>query len=170
MKRIFWGVALCALFALLHPATSTACGDKFFVHYASVTKARVRLMAKPWAILMYRDPSIKATENALGKDMLRALKNAGLNIRDVGSRLEFESAINNEVFDVILLAYSATEGVEKTLREAGKNAKILPIVDAENETEQKLAREHYGNIIKDTDRTSTKILILSDVLLEAEEK
>jgi len=130
-------------------------------------KAQVYVCAKLGAILMYRDPTIKATENALGKDMQRVLSNAGHNVRVVDSRQEFENALKNEVFDVILSGYSACQDAENTLREAGKKAKIVPVVDKENEVELKSARERYGNIINDGDKTSTKVLTVGEVLLEA---
>ena len=99
--------------------------------------------------------------------MQRALSNAGYNVRVVDSRQEFESAIKSDAFDVILSGYSAAEEVQKALREAGKEAKLLPVVDKENNTEMNFAKERYGNIIKDTDRTSTKVLTVGEVLLEA---
>lgn len=116
---------------------------------------------------MYRDPNVKATENALGKDMVRSLSNVGHNVRVVDSRQEFESAIKNDVFDVILSGYSACQDAENTLRDAGKKAKIVPVVGKENEAELKAARERYGNIINDGDKTSTKVLTVGEVLLEA---
>lgn len=170
MKKIRLFVALSALLVFLGSTTSFACGDKFVVRFASVMRARMALMAKPWAILMYYDQNSKATENALGTDMLRALKSAGLNVRTVSSREEFEGAIQNDMFDVILVGYSAAGGVEKALSEAGKKGKIVPIVDAENDNEKNLAKERYGKIIEDNDRMSTKLQMLSEVLQEEDNK
>jgi hypothetical protein len=167
MKNIHCCAALCVLFVLESPTISLACGSKFLVKNGTVKKSQCYVTGKPGAILMYLDPNVKATENALGKDMQRKLSNVGHNVRVVESRQEFESAIRNEVFDVILSGYSACQDAENTLRDAGKKAKFVPVVDKENEVELKAARERYGNIINDGDKTSTKVLTVGEVLLEA---
>ena len=167
MKKILCGPALCALVVLLRPAASLACGDKFLVKTGIASKVIVCCWAaKPAAILIYRDPNNKATENALGEEMLRMLTSAGHSVRVVDNQQEFESAIKNDVFDVIVSAYSAADDAEKTLHEAGKKAIIVPVVDKKNETEKNSAEEQYGHIIKDDDRTSSKVLVITELLLD----
>ena len=99
--------------------------------------------------------------------MLSRLNRAGHDVRVVENRKEFESAIRNDVFDVILIGYPAADEVEKALNETGKKAKIVPVVDKKNKTGIASARERYGSIIKDRDRTSTKVLTVNAVLSEA---
>ena len=167
MKKIFCCATLCALFVLQRPTASIACGDKFLVKTGIASKVVVCCWAaKPAAILIYRDPNNKAAENALGEDMQRMLTNAGHTVRVVDNQKDFESAIKNEVFDVVVSAFSAAAAAEKTLHDAGKTARIVPVVDKENETEINSAKERYGHIIKDDDRTSSKVLVVTEVLLD----
>ena len=168
MKKILCATGLCVLFVILYTTTSFACGDKFLVKGRHVRKVQCFVMDKPGSILMYRDANIKATEKGLGKKMLSRLSKAGHDVRVVENRKEFESAIRNDVFDVILIGYPAADEVEKALSETGKKAKIVPVVDKKNKTEIASAKERYGNIIKDRDRTSTKVLTVNAVLSEAD--
>ena len=95
MKNIFGFIVLCGLFVLQSTATSIACGKKFLVKNGSVKKAQCYLTSKVGTILMYRDPNIEATENALGKDIQHTLSNAGNNVYVVDNRKDFESALKN---------------------------------------------------------------------------
>jgi hypothetical protein len=168
MKKWLCATGLCALFVILYATTSFACGNKFLVKGRHVKKAQCFVMDKPGAILIYRDANIKATQKGLDKKMQSRLSKAGHEVRVVENLEEFESAIKTDAFDVILLGYSAADEVEKALNETGKKAKIVPVVDKKNKTEIASAKQRYGNIIKDRDRTSTKILTVNAVLSAAD--
>ena len=170
MKKILSAVGLCALFVVLYTATSFACGNKFLVKGKHLSKVQFCAVDRPAVILMYRDANIKATEKGLNKKTQSRLSKAGHDVRVVENREEFESAIRNDLFDVILIGYAAADEVEKALNETGKTAKIVPVVDKKNKTEIASARERYGNIIKDRDRTSTKILTVNAVLSQADKE
>jgi len=168
MKKMLCVTGLCALFVILYATTSFACGNKFLVKGKHMSKIQFFAANKPGSILIYRDANIKATEKGLNKKMQNRLTKAGHLVRVIENREDFETAIKNDVFDVILVGYSATGEVEKALSETGKKAKIVPVVDKKNKTEIRSAKERYGNIIKDRDRTSTKILTVNAVLSEAD--
>ena len=169
MKKVFCSFVLCALLVLQYPTASIACGDKFLVRTGGVSKALACcLAAKPAAILIFRDPNNKATVNALDMQLELMFTKAGHDVRFVDNQREFESVIKNNVFDVILLGYAAAGDAEKILHEVGKKAKIVPVVDNENETEIKSAKAQYGDIIKSDDQTNDKVLVVAEVLLDAE--
>lgn len=164
MKRIICTVMLCAIFILSSSAISVACGQKFLVKNRGVSKSQCYLTDKPGNILIYSSSGINNNASALNKNLHRALTGAEHNVIVVGTQDEFENAVKNDDFDLILCEYSAIEEVEISLREVENTVRILPAVDNENEKEKKSAKEKYGTVIKNSDRTSTKILTVNKVL------
>ena len=170
MKKIICASAVSALFILACANTTLACGLKFLVMNGGVSKAQCFGMAKPGAILIYRNSNDAATEKALGEDFERTLSAVGHTVRVVDSWEGFESAIKSDAFDMVLSGYSATGEMEKALSDAGKMAKIVPVVDKGNKTEVEAAKKRFGKVIKNSDRTSTKVLTVNEVLVAKEKK
>lgn len=164
MKKIIFAVVLCALFVISSYSTSVACGQKFLVKNRSVSKSQCYATDKHGSILIYSNSGINGEKSALDKNLHRALAGAEHNVSVVETLDEFERAVKNDDFDLILCEYSATEEVEKSLREVENAVRILPVVDNDNEKEKKSAKEKYGTVIKNSDRTSTKILTVNKAL------
>ena len=164
---------LVVLFLFGAPAIF-ACGNKFLVKNGTMSKAQCLSMSKPGNIRMYRDATIKGTEEILNKDLSRALRSSGNDVKIVENRDEFESALKKDAYDVILVGLSAAVGTEKTLQESGivaaKNAIIIPAVESENAGDVASAKEQFGTLMKDTDRTMTKLLRVGEALIALEKK
>jgi CheY-like chemotaxis protein len=167
MKKSLLAIAFLTAFFSQIPSEASACGDKFLVKHGTLAKARCMAGLKTGSILIYRDPTSKVAEKALGKDLERTLVNSGNTVVVAESREEFESALAKNDFDVVLTDYAAAQGAERSLKSAGKKARIVPVVEKDNESEVRSAKERFGSVIKDADRTSTKTLIINEVLVEA---
>lgn len=167
MKRSFLVAAIVATLGFQIPSNASACGDKFLVKHGTLAKARCMAGLKTGSILIYRNPASEAAGKALGKDLERTLVNSGNTVVVVENNDDFESALTKKDFDIVLLDFAAAQGAERSLRTAGKKAKIVPVVEKDNEANIRSAKEHFGSVIKDADRTSTKTLIINEVLMEA---
>jgi hypothetical protein len=167
MKKTGLFVSLVLTLIILVSSAGNACGDKFLVKHGTLTKARCMAGIKMGTILLYRDPNTKAAESALGKDLERTLVNSGNTVRVVETSGDFENALRNEEFDVVVSGYAAAQSAERILKNAGKTATLIPVVEKENESEVHAAKERFGSVIKDTDRTSTKSLIINEVLTKS---
>lgn len=149
---------------ILSPSIGKTCGDKFLVKNKNVTKAQCLLSGRPGAILIYQSSNDEATEKALGKSTQRALINIGHEVDVVESQAAFEDALKNESYDVVLAWYAQVDAAEGILRAAGKSAHIVPVVAKANEAEVVSAKARFGSVIKDTERTSTKLLIINETV------
>jgi hypothetical protein len=170
MKKVLCSLFLCLLFLLQYSVPALACGDKFLVKNGGVRKAKLFSCARSGAILLYRNSDNKATEKALDKEFERVLDNAGQDVRIVDNRKDLESALKSNAFDVILVGYGDAPSVEKLLREAGKESKIIPVVNNDNQQEIDSAKAQYGDVMRTDDRTSTKVLLVGEALLHIQKK
>ena len=164
MKKVIGVAAVAVVLAFCSAPLGFACGQKFLVMNRNVSKAQCFMTAKTGSILIYRHSGGEAAVKALGVDLERTLSAVGHRVKVADSPEALGNAIKGEAFDMILAGYAISPEVEKALSEAGKNAKIVPVVDKENKVEVKTAKERYGSVIKTSDRTSTKVLTVNEVL------
>lgn len=167
MKKIVFVIVLAGALVLGGLSKGFACGQKYLVKNFAVNKAQCYTAAKPGTILIYKTANDAVTGKAFGKDFERSLAEAGHKVMVVEGAEVLKSTVGSETFDVILSGYPTVEEVEKALQQAGKKAKLVPVVDKSNKAELDAAKGRYGNVIKNTDRTSTKILMLNEMMEKA---
>jgi len=137
-----------------------ACGDKFLVTSRGTRYQLAPAVRKPAAILIYTNPASEVPKALAGVPVEATLRSVGYRPTTVATPTEFEKALSQGGWDLILVGLADAEAVSKR---ALSNAGVLPVVVNATVAEMKQTRKQYPVVL----RAPTKSQILLAVIDEA---
>lgn len=158
--------ALCAAsLALLTGVGSVnilrACGDKFLVTSRGTRYQLAPAARKPAAILIYTNPASEVPKALAGVLVDTTLRRVGYRPTMVGTSAEFEKALSQGGWDLILVGLADAEVVSKRVQ---GHAGVLPLVVNATPEEMKQARRQYPVVLKAPAKSQAFLAAIDEAL------
>ena len=159
-------MSLCASSLLLLAGISSvnillACGDKFLVSSRGTRYQIAPVVRKPSAILIYTNPASEVPKALAGVPIDATLRSVGYRPTTVGTPAEFEKALSQGGWDLILVGVADAEAVSKRVQ---SNAGVLPVVVNATAAEMKQTRKQYPVVLKAPTKSQTFLAAIDEAL------
>jgi hypothetical protein len=138
-----------------------ACGDKFLVSSRGTRYHLAPAVRKPAAILIYTNPASDVPEALAGVPIDATLRSVGYRSTTVGTSAEFEKALSQGGWDLILVGLADAEAVSKRVQ---SYARVLPIVVNATVAEMKQAKKQYPVVLNATAKSQTFLAVIDEAL------
>ncbi|HLF13412.1 MAG TPA: hypothetical protein VI932_00800 [Bacteroidota bacterium] len=171
MKQLF--VVLFTLISLILTfiPTSHACGSKFLVKGFKLNKSQSPRIGEASKILIYLAPQTDAVEDALDRDFQYQLNAMGHAVYLVESLEDLNTVLKEDrAIDLVICGLPAIGEAERALHQAGVQAVLMPVVEQDKPEEVTAARAKFGSVIKDSERTLAKVLMVNTMLKDRPRK
>src|SRR6266852_4500631 len=156
--------SLCAASVLLLTGISSvnillACGDKFLVSSRWTRYQQAPAVRKPAAILIYTNPASEVPKALAGVPVDATLRSVGYRPTIVGTPAEFEKALGQGGWDLILVGVADAEAVSKRVH---SNAGVLPVVVNATAAEMKQTRQQYPVVLNAPTKSRTFLAVVDE--------
>lgn len=129
-----------------------ACGDKFLVATRGTRYQIAPAARKPAAILIYRNPASELPTALETIPVEAVLRNAGYRPTMVASAAEFENALKQSGWDLILVGLSDAQAVSHRVK---NTASVLPVVLSSSAASIKQNKQQFPVVLKAPAKTRT---------------
>jgi hypothetical protein len=158
--------ALCAASLVLLTGISSvnillACGDKFLVSSRGTRYQQAPAVRKPAAILIYTNPASELPKALASVPVDATLRSVGYRPTTVGTPAEFEKALSQGGWDLILVGLADAEAVSKRVQ---SNAGVLPVVVNATAAEMKQTKKQYPVVLKAPTKSQTFLAAIDEAL------
>jgi hypothetical protein len=158
--------SLCAASLLLLTGISSvdillACGDKFLVSSRGTRYQQAPAVRKPAAILIYTNPASELPQALASIPVEPTLRGVGYRPTTVGTPAEFERALSQGGWDLILVGLADAEAVSKRVQ---SNAGVLPVVVNATAAVMNQTRKQYPVVLKAPTRSQTLLAVIDEAL------
>jgi hypothetical protein len=158
--------ALCAASLVLVTGIGSvnillACGDKFLIASRGTRYQLAPAVRKPAAILIYTNPASEVPKALAGVPVDATLRSVGYRPTTVGTPGEFEKALSQGGWDLILVGLADAEAVSKRVQ---SNAGVLPVVVNATAAEMKQTRKQYPVVLKAPTKSQTFLAVIDEAL------
>ena len=158
--------ALCAAGLVLLTGINSvdillACGDKFLVSSRGTRYHLAPAVRKPAAILIYTNPASDVPKALAGVPVDATLRSVGYRPTNVETPAEFEKALTQGGWDLILVELADAEAVSKRVQ---SHAIVLPIVVNAKVAEMKQAKKQYPVVLKAPTKSQTFLAVIDEAL------
>jgi hypothetical protein len=159
-------MALCAFsLALLMGIGSVnillACGDKFLVSSRGTRHQQAPAVRKPAAILIYTNPASEMTKALASVPFDATLRSVGYRPTVVGTPAEFEKALSQGGWDLILVSLADAEAARKRVP---SSAGVVPVVVNATPAEMKRTRQQYPFVLSAPTKSGTFLAVVDEAL------
>jgi len=138
-----------------------ACGDKFLVSSRGTRYQIAPVVRKPAAILIYTNPASEVPKALAGVPVDATLRSVGYRPTTVGTPAEFEKALSQGGWDLILVGVADAEAVSKRVQ---SNAGVLPVVVNATAAEMKQTRKQYPVVLKAPTKSQPFLAAIDEAL------
>jgi len=158
--------SLCAVSVLLLTGISSvnillACGDKFLVSSRGTRYQQAPTVRKPAAILIYANAESEVPKALASVPVDATLRSVGYRPTTVGTPAEFEKALSQGGWDLILAGLADAEAVSKRVQ---SNAGVLPVVVDATAAEMKRTKKQYPVVLKAPTKSQTFLAAIDEAL------
>jgi hypothetical protein len=138
-----------------------ACGDKFLVSGRGTRYQIAPAVRKPAAILIYTNPASEVPKALAGVPVDATLRSVGYRPTTVGTPAEFEKALSQGRWDLILVGVADAEAVSKRVQ---SNAGVLPVVVNATAAEMKQTRKQYPVVLNAPTKSQPFLTAIDEAL------
>jgi len=138
-----------------------ACGDKFLVSSRGTRHQQAPAVRKPAAILMYTNPASEVTKALASVPVDATLRSVGYRPTVVGTPAEFEKALSQGGWDLILVGLADAEAARKRVQ---SNAGVVPVVVNATAAEMKQTRQKYPFVLSAPTKSRTFLAVVDEAL------
>ena len=164
MRRALLTVGAGLLLAASASGDLQACGDKFLAISRGTRFQRAALPRSAAAILVYANPATSLARTLGGVSMEETLRSAGYRLTVVTTAEEFDRAIHQSKWDLVLTDLADGRAVRSRL--ATKPAPVvLPVAFNVTGDELRQAKKEYERIIKGPTKKNSLLDVIDDVLV-----
>jgi hypothetical protein len=158
--------SLCAASLLLLTGISSvnillACGDKFLVSIRGTRYQQAPAVRKPASILIYTNPASDVPKALAGVQVDATLRSVGYRPTTVGTPAEFEKALSQGGWDLILVGLADAEAVSKRVQ---SNASVLPVVVNATAAVMNQTKKQYPVVLKAPTKSQTFLAVVDEAL------
>ena len=158
--------ALCAASLVLVTGIGSvnillACGDKFLVSSRGTRYQLAPAVRKPAAILIYTNPASEVSKVLAGVPVDATLRSVGYRPTNVETSAEFEKALSQGEWDLILVGLADAEAVSKRVL---SNAAVVPVVVNATVAEMKQTKKQYPVVLKAPTKSQTFLAVIDEAL------
>jgi hypothetical protein len=158
--------SLCAASVLLLTGISSvnillACGDKFLVSSRGTRYQQAPAVRRPAAILIYTDPASELPKALASVPVDATLRSVGYRPTTVGTPAEFEKALSQGGWDLILVGLADAEATRKRVQ---SNAGVVPVVVNATAAEMKQTKQQYPFVLSAPTKSRTFLAVVDEAL------
>lgn len=140
-----------------------ACGDKFLVRSRGTRFQRAATARPPAAILVYANPASNLPKALANLPVDATLRKAGYRPTSVTTAGEFDAAVRQGGWDLVLVDVADGEAVSKRLQ--GETAPaVLPVVYNATGTELARAKKQYMCVLKSPTKSQSFLDSIDEAL------
>jgi len=138
-----------------------ACGDKFLVSSRGTRYQQAPAVRKPAAILIYTNPASELPKALAGVPVDATLRSVGYRPTTVGTPAEFEKALSQGGWDLILVGLADAEAARKRVP---SNVGVVPVVVNATAAEMKQTKQQYLFVLSAPTKSRTFLAVVDEVL------
>ena len=161
MKKSFSDVSLTLLIVLGCAQFLPACGDKFLVYNRGTRFQRAPGAREHASILIYTNPASEASRQLVSAPADVTLQKAGYRPTTVRTAVEFEKALKQGGWDLVLVGLSDAQAVSQRVQGASC---VVPVVLDRDTAEVKQARKLYPVILRAPARAQALLATIDEAL------
>jgi hypothetical protein len=161
MRKSLCAASLVLLMGISSVNILLACGDKFLVSSRGTRYQQAPAVRKPAAILIYTNPASEVPKALASVPVDATLRSVGYRPTTVGTPAEFEKALSQGGWDLILVGLADAEAVSKRVQ---SNAGVLPVVVNATAAEMKQTKKQYPVVLKAPTKSQTFLAVIDEAL------
>jgi hypothetical protein len=161
MRKALGAASLALLMGIGSVNILLACGDKFLVTSRGTRYQQAPAVRKPAAILIYTNPASEVTKALASVPVDATLRSVGYRPTVVGTPAEFEKALSQGGWDLILVGLADAEAARKRVQ---SNAGVVPVVVNATAAEMKQTRQQYPFVLSAPTKSRTFLAVVDEAL------
>ena len=161
MRKALCAASLVILMGISSVNIILACGDKFLVSTRGTRYQQAPAVRKPAAILIYTNPGSEVPKALAGVPVDATLRSVGYRPTTVGTPAEFEKALSQGGWDLILVGLADAEAARKRVQ---GNTGVLPVVVNATTAEMKQTKQQYAVVLKAPTKSRMFLAVVDEAL------
>ena len=168
MKKRLCAACLLLLIGLTSADLLLACGDKFLVSSRGTRYQKAPIKRQPHTILIWANPASELPKGLAGVPVDETLRKVGYRPTTVTTSADFDRALNNGEWDLVIVGAADAQAVSSRLR--SNSPILLPVALNLTDSQMKQAKTKYDVVLRGPVKRASFLSAVDEALAQRSKK